>query len=177
MYTLLMLLLLWVLTLVIARCASTYDSRIHKGKYVVIRNKTIAKYLIEKHIDFGKGRQTLKKDRYKMSVFGLVIYLGVLFLILLSIILLLVPKVPCEPFLVDSEKLFFYADTVNEKIPVCLSMSWFGIAVIHMFLCSIRICSDIEYKWVRVLLNIFCGLMIVACVVGAFVILIDAFKW
>lgn len=113
MATLLMIILPWALTWFFARLASTYDSRIHKGKYIVIRNERIARLFIEKCIDFGRGRQTLKKDRNKMSLFGLIIYSGILFVILLSIILLIVPKVPCEPFLVDSEKLFIYADTVN----------------------------------------------------------------
>ncbi len=177
MATLMMLLLPLFVTLVFARSASTYDSRIHKGKYVVIRNKTIARLLIEKCIEFGRGRQTLKKDRNKMSLFGLVIYFQILFVILLTVILLIVPKVPCEPFLVDSTRSFLYADTVNIKIPICLAFSVFCFANIHMFLCSISVISNIEYKWIRILLNIFCGIMIVVCAIGAFMLLIEAFKW
>ncbi len=177
MDALLALLFLWTLTWFFARLASTYDSRIHKGKYIVIRNKTIARLFIEKCIDLGRGRQTLKKDRNKMSLFGLIIYSGILFVILLSVILLIVPKVSCEPFLVDSENEFIYTDTVNARISVCLSLSLFSLAVIHMFLCSIRAGLVIEYKWIRVLLNIFCVLMIAICVIGAFVFLIEAFRW
>ena len=177
MVTLLMLLLPLFVTLVFAKTVSTYDSRIHKGKYVVIRNKTIARLLISKCTPPVRGKQTLKKDRNKMSLFGLVIYLGTLFVILITVILLIIPKVPCEPFLVDSTRLFLYADTINAKIPICLSLSLFALASVFWFVYWIRLISDTECKWIKIAISIFFGLMIVVCAIGAFMLLIEAFKW
>ena len=81
--------LLLFFTVIFARLSTTYDSRNSKGKYIVIKNRTLAKALIEKENFYYKGRHTLQKDRNKMSVIGLAFYLCNVFVVVLFGILFL----------------------------------------------------------------------------------------
>ena len=111
-----------IFVLIFARICSCYDSRISKGKYVTIKNNTLAKLLIDNEHFFYKGKRTLKKDRNKLSIAGMIFYLCVVFIVVLTFIFLLLPQIPCEPFELDSTKIYLYADTLNEKIPIIFSI-------------------------------------------------------
>ena len=82
----------------------------------------LAKILIEKESFFDKGKYTLKKDRNKMSIVGLSFYLCVIFIVALTLFFCLLPKIPCEPFEFDATKMYLYADTLNQKRPIILSI-------------------------------------------------------
>ena len=107
-----------IFTIIFARIGTTYDSRNSRGKYITIKNKALAKLLIEKEHFLDKGKCTLQKDRNKMSIIGLIFYLCNLFIIILTLILLLLPQIPCEPFEIDATKIYLFADTINTKIRV-----------------------------------------------------------
>ena len=117
-----MLPILLFFILVFARISACYDSRTSKCKYITVKNNTLAKILIEKESFFDKGKYTLKKDRNKMSIVGLSFYLCVIFIVALTLFFCLLPKIPCEPFEFDATKMYFFADTLNQKIPIILSI-------------------------------------------------------
>lgn len=123
-----------IFSLISARILTPYDSRYDNGKYILVKNKKIAKILIEKQL-FSDRRNVQKKDRNKMSIMGFILYIANALLVFVSIILVCSPKIPCTPFeLSDEETVYLYADTLNEKVIaifsiVVLCMSFIAIAV------------------------------------------------
>lgn len=130
--------IMMIFTLVIARALTSYDSRTNKGKFIVINNPTLAKILIEKD-DFYTRRKVQKKDRNKMNLMGFILYIANLVLILSTIILACSPPIPCEPYELDSEKMYLYADTWNMKIIIIFSM----ILLCAEFVCiAVYMCKE-----------------------------------
>lgn len=145
-----------------ARMLSCYDSRISKGKYVTINNKTLAKILIDNEHFFYKGKRTLKKDRNKLSVVGLIFYLCVVFIVVLTFIFLLLPQIPCEPFELDSTKMYLYADTLNEKVPIIFSIILMCVEIIYIAVLLFQYRNEIAQKVIRIftcVCSLFMGLV------------------
>lgn len=142
-----------------ARMISCYDSRISKGKYVTINNKTLAKLLIDNEHFFYKGKRTLKKDRNKLSIVGLTFYLGVVFIVVVSFVFFLLPIIPCEPFELDTSKMYFYADTLNEKVPLILSIILMCAELIYTAVLLFKYRKEIEQKGIKIFCCV-CSLII-----------------
>lgn len=157
-----------IFTIILARICTTYDSRSSRGRYITVKNKALAKLLIEKELFFDRGKYTLQKDQNKMSVIGLIFYLCNLFIIILTLILLLLPPIPCTPFEIDTTKVYLFADTINVKIPIILTM----ILLCAEFLCFaimlLRSIKNVEQKWIKALLFIVSIMMEFVC--GAVII-------
>ncbi len=159
MYTLPILL---VFLLVIARICACYDSRISKGKYITVKHDRLAKILIEKEHFLYKGKHTLKKDRNKMSVVGFIFYLCVIFLVVLLLIFLLLPPIPCTPFMMDATGLYLFADTLNQKIPIIFSIMLLCSEFIYFAVLLFRYKKELEQKWIKILVclsSLFLGLI------------------
>ena len=133
-----------------ARMLSCYDSRISKGKYVTINNKTLAKILIDNEHFFYRGKRTLKKDRNKLSIVGMIFYLCVVFIVVLTFVFLLLPQIPCETFELDSTKMYLYADTLNEKVPIIFSIILMCVEIIYIAVLLFRFRKEIEQKGIRI---------------------------
>jgi len=145
-----MLTILFFFILIFARISTCYDSRISKGKYITIKNKTLAKLLIEKQNIFN-GKYTLKKDRNKMSIIGLIFYLSIIFIILLFLILYAIPQIPCETFELNTTKIYLYVDTLNKKIPVIATLILFFVEFLYFSILIFRFNKEIKQKWIKVL--------------------------
>ncbi len=137
--------------LVIARISACYDSRISKGKYITVKYNRLAIILIEKEHFLYKGKPTLKKDRNKMSVAGLIFYLCVIFIVLLILIFLLLPPIPCAPFSIDATKLYLFADTLNQKLPIIFSIMLLCSEFIYFAVLLFRYKKELKQKWIKVL--------------------------
>lgn len=135
-----------IFALIFARICSCYDSRISKGKYVTIKNNTLAKILIDNEHFFYRGKRTLKKDRNKLSIAGMIFYLCVVFIVVLTFIFLLLPQIPCEPFELDSTKIYLYADTLNEKIPIIFSIILMCVEIIYIAVLLFQYRNEIAQK-------------------------------
>ena len=166
-----------ILTIIFARICTIYDSRSSKGKYITIKNKTLAKLLIENEHFFYKGKKTLQKDRNKMSIIGLIFYLCNLFIIILSVILSFLPKISCKPFEIDTNKLYFFADTINLKIPICFTMILLCAEFLYFGIALFRDIKKVEQKWIKWL--IFVSSIIIGLVCGAVIIemFFELFRW
>lgn len=139
-----------LIVLLFARIISCYDSRTSKGKYVTIKNNTLAKLLINNEHFFYKGKRTMKKDRNKLSIVGLILYLCVVFVVVLSVIFLFLPQIPCEPFELDSTKMYLYADTLNTKIPIIFSIILMCTEIIYIAVLLFQYRNEIAQKGIKI---------------------------
>ena len=133
--------------------------------------------LIEKEHFLDKGKYTLQKDRNKMSIIGLIFYLCNLFIIILTLILLLLPQIPCVPFEIDATKMHLFADTINSKIPICFTMillcSEFSYFAIMMF----RYIKNVERKWIKCLMFIVSMIISLVCAAVIIEMFFELLKW
>lgn len=166
-----------IFTIILARICTTYDSRNSRGKYIAIKNKTLAKLLIEKEDFLGKGKYTLKKDRNKMSMIGLIFYLCNLFVIILALILLLLPQIPCAPFEIDAPKMYLFADTINSKIPIILTIILLCAEFLYFAIMLFRYIKNIEQKWIKTLVFVSSIIMGLACGTVIIEMFFELLKW
>ena len=113
--------------------------------------KELAKLLIEKATFWDKGRYSLKKDRNKMSVVGFVFYLSNILIILLTIIFLFIPDIPCKPLVIDATKIYLYADTLNAKIPIICAMVLLCSECLFFLIQLLKFIKGIHGRWVKIL--------------------------
>ena len=172
-----MLPILLFFILVFARISACYDSRISKGKYITVKNNRLAKILIEKESFFDKGKYTLKKDRNKMSVVGLTFYLCTIFIIVLILVFLLLPKIPCKPFEFDATKMYLYADALNQKIPIILSIILLCSEFIYFAVLLFQYKRELKQKWIKILVCVSSLLMGFVSSIVILEMLFELLKW
>lgn len=172
-----MLPIVWLFTVILARICSTYDSRNSRGKYVILKNKFLAKILIDKEGFWAKGRYTLQKDRNKMSIVGLAFYLCNLFIIVLTIVLMLLPQIPCAPFEIDTTKIYVYTDTVNTKIPVILTMILLCAEIFWLSISLFCYVKKVEQKWIKILIYVVSIFIFIICSVEIIEMVFELSKW
>lgn len=123
--------LIIICTLIIAREIAGYDGRYNDRKYFVLQNKKIAKILLPKSVGFQRGAKRKKEDFNKMTYIGASFYLCNFLLFLIALIFLLfIPEVKTVPFELESEYIYIFVDTINEKIPVLLSFVLLAVEII-----------------------------------------------
>lgn len=90
-------------------------------KYITIKNKTLARLLISK--GNSKKQHIKNDDKCKLSVISLLFYIIQVVLLIVSIVLQIIPQIPCEPFAfyLGRHGAHFQLNTLNEKIPLILS--------------------------------------------------------
>lgn len=146
-----LVLILLLMALFWARAFSTYDSRENNGRYIVIKNKKVARLIIRKE-EITTKHDTPIKDRNKMSVFGLAFYLSIMVIALISLILACSADIPCDILQVNSENFNFSVDTLNEKIPIVLSLMLICLELLYFLLRHLKTIKEIKEKWGRILL-------------------------
>ena len=166
-----------IFTIIFARISTTYDSRNSKGKYITIKSNALAKVLIEKECFLDKGKYTLQKDRNKMTVIGLIFYLCNLIIVILTFILLLLPKIPCKPLEIEATKMYLFADTLNSKIPIIFTMILLCAEFLYFAIMLFRCIKDVEQKWIKTLVFVVSIIIGMAC--GAIILemFFELLKW
>ena len=165
-----------VFTIFLARMSTTYDSSNKREKYITIKNNTLAKILIERESFSNGGKTHLKKDQNKMSVVGLAFYLCNLFIIILTFILLILPPIPCMPFEIDATKVYLYADTLNQKIPIIFTMVLLCVEFLYFAIILIRYIKKVEQKWGKTLIIICLTILFLSCATVIVEMLFELFK-
>lgn len=169
-----MMYLFFVFALFFIRFFAGYDSRFQKGRYVVIKNRVLRAFLIDKH-SFFESTNRLKKDINKMSVVGLVLYACSLLVLIINIVLqCFVPEIAIEPFEIKTEKIIIYADTLNEKISAIFIWLLLLSVIGHMMFCLTGYIKN-EKKWIRILIYTVSLTMGLAIVVIAFYMISEFF--
>ena len=121
-------------TLLLARDISGYDSRYNSKKYFVLKNKEFAKILLPKSVGWQCSVKRLKSDFNKMTYIGATFYICNLLLILtIPAFLFLVPEIKVSPFEIDTRYLYILVDTLNQKLPVLLSLILLTMEIIFVF--------------------------------------------
>ena len=82
-----------------------------------------------------------------MSIVGLCFYLCVIFIVVLTLLFCLLLKIPCEPFEFDATKMYLYADTLNQKIPMILSIILLCSEILYFTVSLFQYIQKIEQKW------------------------------
>ena len=158
-----MLPILFFFIFILTKIIAPYDSRFSEGKYVAVKNKKAAKLLIDKKSFYSRD-VTLQKDRNKMTVAGLIFYLCLAFVIILTAVLLIIPQIPCTPFEIDAAKLYLRADTLNGKIAIVSATVLLCSEFVYTALLVFKSRKTVEEKKTRVFLCIvaaltaFCGI-------------------
>ena len=144
---------------VIIRGVAGYDSRFRKGKYFTIKNAVLSKILLD-NTSFYTRNVRPKRDRNKMSVPGAYLYSALLAVLVINLVLLLIPDIPCESWVIDTDKFFLFTSTLNDKIS--------AISILLLFL-SIFVCifpalaysvKEASPVWVKILILILLALML-----------------
>ena len=107
----------------LTRTNSAYHPHLLFRRYVIVKNKTIAKLFISQTDPAGSTAKNAQANRNKLSFAGIVFYGLFLLLIIISTVLFLLPDIPAENFVFDSRYLFLAGNTLNEKLPVTLAFA------------------------------------------------------
>ena len=148
-------------TLIFAREISGYDIKYNNRKYFVLQNKVISKILLSKSVGTQRrSRLRCKTDFNKMTYVGAVFYLCNLLLVLsISISLFLLPEIKTQPYELDTRYIYIWVDTINEELPVLLSLILLAVEIIFEFRkiltsCSIAALSPTCYAYATIGTNL-----------------------
>lgn len=166
-----MMCLLFLISLVFCRFFAGYDSRFQKGKYIIIENEKLRKLLID-DTSFFERRKRLKKDINKMTVSGLAFYIFSFYTLVISTLLyFIVPKTPSEPWEIETDGIFMYADTLNEKLAaICIWLFFIGV-ILCTAIYMIRYTKTTKPKWIKILSYVVSYMMIITAIFFMFYIL------
>ena len=107
---------------ILIRTVSPYNPNKPDSAYIIIPNKTLAKFLIEARNPWLKYVKV--KDRQKLWLPAFIAYLLLAAVLLASLVLVLLPPMPCEPveIPVGRHGATISVSTYNEKVPLLLVM-------------------------------------------------------
>lgn len=107
---------------ILIRMISPYNPNKPDSAYVMIPNKTLAKFLIEAHNPYLKYVKV--KDRQKLWLPAFIAYLLLAAVLLVSFVLVLLPPMPCETVEIPIGRHGgrISVSTYNEKVPLLLVM-------------------------------------------------------
>ena len=116
-----------------ARTNSTYHPHLLFKRYVIIKNKTVSKLLIGQSDPVDSHTKNAKANRNKLTYCGIIFYSLFLLLVCFSVIMALLPDLPCDSFIFDSRTLFLTGNTLNEKLPVIFAFTLFFAETAYHF--------------------------------------------
>ena len=155
---------LLLIVFIMARNNSAYHPHLLFKRYVVIKNKTVSMLLIGQS-DPANGRtKNAKANRNKLTYAGIMFYSLFLLLVCFSVIMALLPDIPCEGFVYESNTLFFVGNTLNEKLPVLLAFALLFAECSFDFVNTLK-CAVEKTMAKRLVRTISC-LFSVACFIG-----------
>ena len=172
-----MIYLLFVMSIFFIRILAGYDSRYQKGKYISIKNTVLSVVLLDSMSIYGRTKR-LKKDKNKMAICGIPFYLGIGIVLIINIVFLIIPKFPTEPWGIETNKFFVYANTLNDKISAIAILMLFASVIGYTDISIIRSTKETKPKWIKAFIWVVASLMLfvaVATGIYFFVELISCF--
>ena len=164
--------LLLAMCVLIIRGLAGYDSRFRKGKYITIKSTVLSKILLDTMSPYTRNLRP-KRDRNKMSVTGAYLYSALLAVLVINLVFLLIPDIPSESWVIDTDRFFLFTSTLNDKIS--------AISILLLFL-SIFVCifpalaysvKEASPVWVKILILILLALMLLIDVFTSTYLLIE----
>lgn len=107
--------LLLLLLPIMARTNATYHPHLIFKKHITVKNNVLAKILIDQADPVGRSKNA-KANRNKLTYAGIVFYILHLILLCFSVVMMLVPDIPCQHFIYDSKAIFLNGNTLNAKL-------------------------------------------------------------
>ncbi len=154
--------LLFLLSLVVCRFFSGYDSRFQSGKYIIINNPKLRMLLVDE-MSFLERKKRLKKDINKMTISGLFFYIYSLVIFILSAVLYFcVSKIPIEPWEIETDKFFMYVDTLNEKLLAICIWLYFLSVISFVAVLMVRNTKTVSRKSIKILTYTVSSFMLIA---------------
>ena len=170
--------LIFALSIFFVRLLAGYDSRFQKGKYISIKNTVLSIVLLDSTSIYGGSSRRLKKDKNKMSFCGIPFYLGIGIVLITNIVFLMIPDMPIEPWVIETNEFIVYANTLNDKISAIAILILFLSVTDYIAMSFINSTKETKPKWIKVFIWIASALMIViatACAIYFIVELISCF--
>ena len=155
-----MIYLVFVLTIFFIRILAGYDSRYQKGKYISIRNTVLSVVLLDNMSIWGRTKR-LKKDKNKMAICGIPFYLGVGIALITNIVFLIIPELPTEPWLIETDKFLVNDNTLNDKISAIAILMLFASVMGYIAISTIHFTKETKPKWIKVFIWVEASLMMV----------------
>lgn len=113
--------------------SAPYNPNKPNAKYITIKNKTIANLLIPKRNPWLKYVKV--KDRNKLRLPSLIGYISLTLLLLASLVMFLLPSLPCEPVALPfSRRSQITVATYNEKIPLSLILVFLSFVLLSFII-------------------------------------------
>lgn len=157
-----MMYLLFLISLVVCRFFSGYDSRFQNGKYIIINSHKLRMLLVDETSFFERSKR-LKNDINKMTISGLFFYIYSLITMILSVLLnFFVPKTPIEAWKIETDDFFMYVDTLNEKLSAICIWLFFLSIISYVAVLMVRHNKTVKQKWIKILTYIVSSIMLVA---------------
>ncbi len=161
-----MMYLLFALSLFFVRLLAGYDSRYQKGKYITIKN-TFWRVALLGNMSFYGRTDRLKKDKNKMSVCGIPLYLGIGIVFIINVVCLIIPDIPIESWVIETNKFVVYANTLNHKISATAIFILFASVMGYIAISIIRMTKETNPKWIRVFIRFLAAFMIITVAASA----------
>ena len=156
------MIMMYLLSLVICRFFSGYDSRFQNGKYIIINNPKLRMLLVDE-MSFFERKKRLKKDINKMTISGLFFYIYSLITAVLSLLLnFFVPKTPIEPWDIETDDFFMYVDTLNEKLSAICIWLYFLSVISFVAVLMVRHTKTVGKQWIKILTYVVSSIMLIA---------------
>lgn len=152
------------LTILCIRFIAPYDSRYMKGKYVSIENPKLCRLLIDR-TSFFENTKRLKKDKDKITILGIVLYISSIITVVLSVLsYLFVSKSKIEPWIIETEYGDISLKTLNESYSAGFIVSFLALFVGVIGVRMFQYAKTIRNKWFRWITYIFSVVIIFASV-------------
>ena len=167
-----MVYLLFAMSIFMIRILAGYDSRYQNGKYVSVKNTVLSKILLDRMSIYSRTKRP-KKDKNKMSICGIPFYVSVAAVLLINLVFLLVADIPIEPWGIETNKFFVYANTFNDKISAISILLLFSSVIGYIAITLIRSTKEIKPKWIKIFVWVVTVIMILTAVLSSVYFLIE----
>lgn len=125
----LFLLVIFLLT----RTNSSYNPQLLFKKHFPIKKKFLSKLLVSESNPVNRSKNS-KSNRNKITYAGIVLHMLFLLVCCFSIIMYLLPSVPCKTYVTDTRFIYLLGDTLNEILSISFSFILFYINSAFLFI-------------------------------------------
>lgn len=123
---------------------TSYKSGESAEYYITVKNKAVSKIFIDGMMPMERTKSR-KKDRNKLSVYGLIGYFLNLIVLILLIVFAIIPSIPCMPYNIPLKNDVAIVKTLNELVPFVASVLVCFIEI--SFVCLRLIKYIIKQQW------------------------------
>ena len=151
--------IIFILSLIMIRLFAGYDSRFQKGHYVTVKNPVIRAILTDRTSFFERTNRR-KEDIPKMSVCSVIFYVAAFVVLIINLVFLIIPQIPVRLWVMETDKFFISADSLNEKVSAFSIFLLFLSVMMYLAIAIFSTVKSITPKWLRVFLYIITAIML-----------------